>query len=883
MLRVHQITSAAGAKSYYAQTDYYGQELVGDWGGKAAARLGLEGPVTLEAFNSLCDNRHPATGEQLSARHKATRTIGYDFNFNAPKGVSLLYALSGDERVLTAFRDAVKDTMQELEAEAKTRVRKGRRYEDRTTGELAWAEFVHFSARPVEGECDPSLHAHIVIQNVTYDNVENQWKASQFRGLKADAPYWQAAFHARLAGNLETLGYETERRGKSWDVASVARPTALKFSRRTEQIERIAAEKGIESAEAKSKLGATTRASKNKDATWEQLVEGWRDRMSVGEFAKISHARDKAKGPRPKLASAERESMLHSAEHLFARNSVVNYRDLLAEGLRHGVGRVSVAGIARAAETIGLIHRMDGDRRKSTWKPVLTEERKVIKLARDGRGTISRLGRKGGGGLERSGLSNDQRNALDKMLASTDFITLFEAPAGTGKTRTATALRSAIAETGKPLVAVAPSARAGRGVLRSEGFDGADTLTMLLTDKKLQAQAKGGVIFIDEAGMVGTPTMLRLAQLAKEIDARLILAGDRRQHHAVERGDALRLLADEAKLPVAALSENWRQTVPAYKKAVEHFKQGDAAKGLAQLDKLGWVEEKEGNALYDRAAEIYCQWRADGKEVLVVSPTHADAGLTTAAIRERLKSEGELGEEREFTRLVPAHLTDAEKADRHSYAVGDVLQFHKAAQGIKPGQRIEVMNDTTALQIAHPERFSVYRPASIRLAPGDLVQITANGSTKDKHRLNNGDVFGVRGFTREGDIQLSNGWIVSKDFEHWNHGYLSTSYGSQGRTVNRVLIVQSSLSTPATNQTQAYVSASRGREMAVVLTDSKESLRDAMGRDDRRQTASEFARCKRLSWRQRMQRHVLRMRRMAEQTKSRLLYREQHKRREVSR
>jgi ATP-dependent exoDNAse (exonuclease V) alpha subunit len=392
---------------------------------------------------------------------------------------------------------------------------------------------------------------------------------------------------------------------------------------------------------------------------------------------------------------------------------------------------------------------------------------------------------------------------------------------------------------------------------------------MLLANKDLQEEARGGVILVDEAGMVGVPTMLRLTQLAKNLNARLVLAGDRGQHHAIERGDALRLLADEAKLPVAALSEIWRQTLPAYKEAVESFKNGETGKGLAQLDKLGWIEEKGGAALYERAAELYCRWRTEGKEVLAVSPTHADAERTTAAIRARLKAEGALGEEREFGRLVPAHLTDAEKADPHSYAVGDILQFHKSAPGVKPGQRIEAAGDVAALPLLHPARYSVYRPGRLVLAAGDLIQITANGTTKDKHRLSNGDIFGVKGFTPAGDIELSNGWVVAKDFQHWNHGYLSTSHGSQGRTVSRVLVVQSALSLPATNQTQAYVCASRGREMAVVLTASKQALHDASGRDDRRTSATEFARLKKRSWRQQMQKHVLRLRRLAEQGSSR--------------
>jgi conjugative relaxase-like TrwC/TraI family protein len=41
-------------------------------------------------------------------RTRADRTVGYDFTFSVPKSVSLLYALSGDQDILDAFRDAVR-------------------------------------------------------------------------------------------------------------------------------------------------------------------------------------------------------------------------------------------------------------------------------------------------------------------------------------------------------------------------------------------------------------------------------------------------------------------------------------------------------------------------------------------------------------------------------------------------------------------------------------------------------------------------------------------------------------------------------------------------------------------------------------------------------
>src|ERR1700722_6798931 len=166
MLRITPSTSAKGAKEYFTQsltrddTGYYheGQELAGAWGGKGAQMLGLSGPVSQEAYFALCDNRNPSTGERMSPRDKDNRRVGFDFTFSAPKSVSVLYELSGDERILNAFRQSTKETMDEIEREMKTRVRSRSKDEDRVTGNMVWAEFVHFTSRPVEGIPCPHLH-----------------------------------------------------------------------------------------------------------------------------------------------------------------------------------------------------------------------------------------------------------------------------------------------------------------------------------------------------------------------------------------------------------------------------------------------------------------------------------------------------------------------------------------------------------------------------------------------------------------------------------------------------------------------------------------------------------------------------------------------------
>src|ERR1700686_2582334 len=118
MLRINQQRSAFGAKSYFneglAREDYYTRdEILGRWYGKGADRLGLNGPETKDAFHALCDNQNPVSGQKLTCRTKDNRSVAYDFTFNAPKSLSVLYSLTKNQKLLDALRDSVRDTMQE--------------------------------------------------------------------------------------------------------------------------------------------------------------------------------------------------------------------------------------------------------------------------------------------------------------------------------------------------------------------------------------------------------------------------------------------------------------------------------------------------------------------------------------------------------------------------------------------------------------------------------------------------------------------------------------------------------------------------------------------------------------------------------------------------
>jgi conjugative relaxase-like TrwC/TraI family protein len=847
MIRITQQDSAGAAKKYYATADYYseGQELIGSWGGKAATRLGLEGKVDKPSFERLCDNLDPKTGEQLTVRTRSERTVGYDFTFSVPKSVSLLYARTGDNEILDAFRGAVDETMREIEAEMKTRVRKGRQDADRTTGNMVWAEFIHTTSRPVDGIPDPQLHAHVFAFNTTWDDKEERWKAGQFRELKRDAPYFQAAFRVRLANKLQDLGFGVERKRDDFEIAGIPAELLKRFSRRTALIEKVAKEKGISDPDRKAELGAETREKKDHELTLEELREAWDGRLTVKE----RHALDGVYCRATPYATPERgegRAVDHAIEHSFVRDAVVPERKLLTEALKRGIGAVTVDGVTRELRERPLIRSEVAGRKMATTQEMLGLESRVIDFARLGRGRCRPLGDPGRT-CSREWFNDGQKAAVRHVLGSRDRVMIIRGVAGTGKTTLEQEIGEALAESGRPVVALAQSVKASREVLREEaGFADADTVAMFLKDQRMQEAVRNGVVLIDEASQLGTRDMLRVFDVAEAVGARVLLVGDRRQHRSVTAGEPLKLLEEKAGLPVAEVTEILRQQGD-YKEAAKALSEGRTEEGFEQLDKLGWIKQVPDGDRDQQLAAAYLgavaekKKSGESKSALVVSPTHAEAARITAAIRAGLKEQGRLGKERIVEAWVPAHLTDAQKTDATEYEPGDLLQFHQNAPGHKKSSRLTV-GEGAKLPTEFANRFEVYRPTRLDLAVGDRVRVTAGGKTKDgKHRLSNGSLLTVRGFTAVGDIVVDHGWVIGRDFGHLTHGYVVTSHASQGATVDKVFVGVSSQSFPATYQRTAYVAITRGKEQAQVFTDDRTALLKAITRPDEPLSATELS------------------------------------------
>ena len=126
MLRITVSKNAKAAAKYFdeglSKQDYYSEknEIKGQWNGKLAEQLNLSGEVTKKDFQKVASNINPTNDNQLNVRDSPNRRAGYDFTFSTPKSVSLIYSLTKDKEILSAFNHAVQKSMLEVEKDMQT-------------------------------------------------------------------------------------------------------------------------------------------------------------------------------------------------------------------------------------------------------------------------------------------------------------------------------------------------------------------------------------------------------------------------------------------------------------------------------------------------------------------------------------------------------------------------------------------------------------------------------------------------------------------------------------------------------------------------------------------------------------------------------------------
>lgn len=866
--------SLADAKRYFREHlsvgDYYteGQQVPGQWHGKGAADLGLTGVTTETEFIRLCENLHPQTGERLTLRHKTTRTeidangvehqaanrrVFYDFTFSPPKSVSIAALAGDDNRIVEAHDRAIIEALQQLQNLAATRVRKNGQCADRTTGNIVAAVFRHDTSRTL----DPHLHSHCVIFNATFDPVEKQWKALQNHDMLAAQKFVENLYYHELTRELIRCGYQIENKPRGdFEIKGVSPEMIHKFSKRRRQIDEstkqlLASEPEKASgniAAIRENIAHRERPQKVRDMPLSRLQTMWDNQMTTAERESLRNLTP-AEPPIVQAAAPVAEKAITWAEeHVFERRSVVNEFDLWRHALEHARGsNLTLADIQSATRQRDYVRdaKFPG---RITSREHLQREWEIVRTAKLGGGRCASLAFDGGASNRQ--LDDEQRAAVERLVSSSDFVSLFRGGAGTGKSFTLREVQNELRARSCTVLVAAPQRQQVMDLER-DGLANVETVSAFLARRQIPQNA---VVLVDEAGQIGGKQMHALFRLVQENHGRVILSGDTRQHGAVEATDALRAIEKYSGLraveltnirrqnPALAKTRAERERITEYRQAVAEARDGKLTQSFQRLDKLKAVEQCMLAEQHAKLAARYLELSKANQSCVIVSQSWNEIHKINDEIRAALKAEKRIGEaETAVTTFQPVDLTDAQKREVRSYAPDSVLVFNRDVRGFKAGESARMQAVTDEYLIVHSEnrvakipfkqlgKVTVCQCKEMPLSSGDRLQLKANGRSVENKKLANGELVTVKAVHPDGRIDLGDGRTLPKDFRQFVRGYAVTSHASQGKSVDFVLFSDSAVKA-ATNNQQWYVTISRGKKGIHIFTCDKEALRENISR-----------------------------------------------------
>ncbi|MDQ6803915.1 MAG: relaxase domain-containing protein [Actinomycetota bacterium] len=666
---------ASSHPGYYTGQETPAGELGGDayaeppgaWMGEGADKLGLgEVRVELNALRAMWAGSNPSDAGAL-AEH-ACSVSAFDLLFAAPKSVSLAHAMADGETreaIASAHGEAVREGLGYLERNAAL-VR--RRVEGELVAQPADGLLVAAFEQHWNRESDPHLHTHAVVANMA-PGPDGRWTALHggaiYRHAKTAGHVYQAALRRELS---ERLGVEwgSVRNGQA-EIVGVPRGVLEHFSRRRAAIlENVA--QSLESpaaggAEARTYAQRRTRRAKEHHDPGELVADA---RAQAGELGFDREAFDRVIGrPRtpPELTRGELVELgrlmagpegLTAQANLFTRCEVI---EALATAHPDGASAQRLEKLADmylASRNVVAVDRDPAATLKGpryTSADLLIVERRVLERAREGRGASVAAASEPAVQSAINGcrqISAEQAEMVRAFCLGGDRLMVGVGRAGTGKTFTAAVMADAYEQSGVAVFGAAVAKRAARGLESETGIPSRTVASLLSEYERWGAwprEMRGGVLFIDEMGMLSTRQMDRLLDAAWEAGMDVRGIGDDAQLPEIGAGGTLRALVDE--LPSVELCEVRRQREQPVRESLEYLREGRASEWYAGAKERGNViSARSADELRDAAVANYLSdaHEVGFDQVLMLARTHDVRCDLNDRVRDRLREGDRLGE-----------------------------------------------------------------------------------------------------------------------------------------------------------------------------------------------------------------------------------------------
>ena len=874
--------------SYYEKDDYYleregGAKHALEWGGKLAREMGLSGKADPGVWKEALHGRFPGGiaveggGFKDPETGELQKRAGTDFEFSAPKSVSIQVMVFGDDGLLAAHRESAAEALAFLEEQVGARRgHAGKNWE--TTGRGLIGRVTHFTNR--EGE--PHLHDHGVFLNVT-KNSDGQVQAMTNDRQMHLQRLAQEVYHAGLVRRGIALGYEWEKGiyGEP-QLKGYTRETIERFSGRGAQIEAYIKEKwGVDwrtlsreernaSRHMHEEAWKMTRKAKSVSER-EGLTERWKAEARAIGVEKILPGKPGKGLPKEARRRIAREALAFAVDHHTERESAVGDGELLRTALAAGRGRIRLADLTEAMEAAvasGELIRQTAARAGPkpalvTSRAALSREKRILRMEREGRGAVEPIMNpfQAEAAIERKEIENgirysaEQKGAMRQFLTSDSRFIGVNGFAGTGKTTLWKPCVEIAKEAGYDVIGVSPQ-HSGKDALKDsfEIFRTALGIDAVTTVRAWLGSGNAGpplgertIVVLDEAGLASAATAESVMKRIGRAGARGALSGDKLQYEPVEAGPAFRML-QAAGMETAFVTEMQRQ-----KNAPEHVREAAAASVSDPARALEWLKTNivEVRTPEERIRALAGAWleSENSSDTLVLTGTRSARDAVNARVRE---ARGLAGTGRDYRVFRREYKTVAELKKTATYEPGIAIRFSQdyPSLGVKSGAVVPVVGvdeDRGTIRLEMPggrvrdvaphrlsgEGWEVGRTESLEFSPGDRMKITGNALKKE------GVTNGMKGEVREVSatclrVRLDNG----KEAEisvgaaplEIDHGYAQTGYSAQGLAAQTV-ILDLPAGSPATHRRSFYTNLTRTRNAVRIFTDDRKKLTGAVVRE----------------------------------------------------
>ena len=284
------VRSSAKAVIYYERDAYYARNdpehrQASFWYGDAAKALGLRAHVHPSRFEAVLSGYVPGTDLRLGRMREGQHEHrpGWDITLSAPKSVSLEALVMGDRRVIRAHDEAVRATLDFVEAELlQTRGwdPATRRRPRVSANGMVVAGFRHLASR----DQDPQLHTHCVLANMTR-TASGEWRSVEPTKIRRSQKLIGAYYRNELARRLQALGMAVAPRMvgpvPGFELAGYERSFIDAFSGRRRAILEYLEQKELPYTAENTQMAALHTRRRKEDRTLADLVPEWRARAQA--------------------------------------------------------------------------------------------------------------------------------------------------------------------------------------------------------------------------------------------------------------------------------------------------------------------------------------------------------------------------------------------------------------------------------------------------------------------------------------------------------------------------------------------------------------------------------------------------------------------------